>query len=268
MSGADEREVIDLHLSKALEKPSLLEQVQGAESEFLKGKRKPSDNVESAVRYFLEFLRGFEFLSIAEPTVTVFGSARFGAGHPYYELARSLGSALATDGFAVMTGAGPGIMEAANRGAKEAGGLSIGANIHLPHEQKANAYVDQFIEFEHFFVRKVMLVKYSCAFVIMPGGYGTLDELFETLTLMQTGKIQDFPLVALGCEFWEPMIDFFQAKLVAEGTIDPFDIDRIFVTDSVDEAVEFIGSHPRSCNHRKGSESGHADGGEVPACEG
>ncbi len=244
----DSDKMPDLHLSKALEKPSLLEQVKGTEVEFLRGKQQHSENVESAVRYFLEFLRGFEFLSIEEPTVTVFGSARFPEGHQYYELARELGAALANAGFAVMTGAGPGVMEAANRGAKEAGGLSIGANIHLPQEQKPNPYVDRLIDFEHFFVRKVMLVKYSCGFVIMPGGYGTLDELFETLTLMQTGKIEGFPLVALGCEFWEPLIDFFQARLVAEGTIDIGDIERIFVTDSVDEAVQFIRDHPRSCN--------------------
>jgi uncharacterized protein (TIGR00730 family) len=199
-----EQHTPDLHLSRSLEKPSLLEQVQGAETEFLAGKRQHSDNVESAVRFFLEFLRGFEFLSIEEPTVTVFGSARFPDGHRYYELAREMGERSREAGFAVMTGAGPGIMEAANRGAKDEGGLSIGANIHLPTEQHANPYVDKLIDFEHFFVRKVMLVKYSCAFVIMPGGFGTLDELFETLTLIQTGKMVDFPVVALGCEFWEP----------------------------------------------------------------
>ncbi len=241
---------VDLQLSKALERPSLLEQVQGAETEFLAGKRQHSDNVESAVRFFLEFLRGFEFLSIEEPTVTVFGSARFPDGHRYYELAREMGRALARNGFAVMTGAGPGIMEAANRGAKDEGGLSIGANINLPTEQHANPYVDRLIDFEHFFVRKVMLVKYSCAFVIMPGGFGTLDELFETLTLIQTGKMVDFPIVVLGTEFWEPLIEFFRAKLAAEGTIDVADIDRIFLTDSVEDAVEFISGHPRSCNHR------------------
>jgi len=254
---SDDGDKPDLHLSRSLEKPSLLEQVQGAETEFLAGKRQHSDNVESAVRFFLEFLRGFEFLSIEEPTVTVFGSARFPDGHRYYELARKMGSALARAGFAVMTGAGPGIMEAANRGAKEAGGLSIGANIHLPQEQHANPYVDRLIDFEHFFVRKVMLVKYSCAFVIMPGGFGTLDELFETLTLMQTGKMVDFPIVALGTEFWSPMIDFFTAKLAAEGTIDPSDVDRIFVTDSCEDAITFIHEHPRNCNNRvRGTDDG------------
>ena len=256
MSERDESHPPDLHLSRSLEKPSLLEQVQGAETEFLAGKRQHADNVESAVRFFLEFLRGFEFLSIEEPTVTVFGSARFPDGHRYYELAREMGSALADHGFAVMTGAGPGIMEAANRGAKEAGGLSIGANIRLPFEQKANPYVDRLIEFEHFFVRKVMLVKYSCAFVIMPGGFGTLDELFETLTLIQTGKMVDFPVVALSREFWEPLIEFFRAKLAAEGTIDAADVDRIFMTDSVEDAVQFIREHPRSCNHRGCADDG------------
>lgn len=250
MPDDSEQHTPDLHLSRSLGKPSLLEQVQGAETEFLAGKRQHSDNVESAVRFFLEFLRGFEFLSIEEPTVTVFGSARFPDGHRYYELAREMGRALARNGFAVMTGAGPGIMEAANRGAKDEGGLSIGANIHLPTEQHANPYVDKLIDFEHFFVRKVMLVKYSCAFVIMPGGFGTLDELFETLTLIQTGKMVDFPVVALGCEFWDPLIDFFRAKLAAEGTIDVKDIDRIFVTDSVEDAVRFIREHPRTCNHQ------------------
>ena len=144
-------------------RPSLLDQVKGAEAEFLAGRRRHSDNVESAVRIFLEFLRGFEFLSIEEPCVTVFGSARFEEGHQYYELARSAGAALAREGYAVMTGGGPGVMEAANRGAQEGGGLSLGANIHLPKEQHPNPYIDRFIEFEHFFVRKVMMVKYSCA---------------------------------------------------------------------------------------------------------
>lgn len=230
---------------------SLLGQVYGAEAEFLAGKRQHADNVESAVRFFLEFLRGFEFLSIEEPTVTVFGSARFREGHRYYELAREMGRELARNGYAVMTGAGPGIMEAANRGAKEEGGLSIGANIHLPTEQHANPYVDRVIEFEHFFVRKVMLLKYSCAFVVMPGGFGTLDELFETLTLIQTGKMVDFAIVALGSDFWMPLIEYFRNNLAAEGTIEASDIDRIFVTDSVQDAVRFISGHPNSTNNKK-----------------
>jgi len=224
--------------------PSLLEQVVGAEAEFLAGRRGEAENVESAVRIFLEFLRGFEFLSIAEPTVTVFGSARFEETHPYYQLARDTGAALARAGYVVMTGGGPGIMEAANRGAQEAGGLSLGANIHLPHEQKPNPYLDRVMTFEHFFVRKVMMVKYSRAFIIMPGGFGTMDELFEALTLIQTGKMEGFPIVAMGTEFWRPLLDFFCQRLVAAGTISEKDADLFYVTDSVDEAVSFIRRHP------------------------
>ncbi|MDP2181663.1 MAG: TIGR00730 family Rossman fold protein [Actinomycetota bacterium] len=231
---------------------SLLEDVVGAEAEFLAGTRQHSDNVESAVRIFLEFLRGFEFLSLDRPCVTVFGSARFHEGHPYYEVARNVGRQLAEAGYCVMTGGGPGIMEAANRGCQEAGGLSIGANIHLPKERQPNSYVDRWVEFEHFFVRKVMLVKYSCAFIVMPGGFGTLDEVFETLTLMQTEKITFFPVVAVGKEFWQPMIDFFRDRLVAEGTIAPSDLDLIHVTDSVEDAVAFIEEHPHGCNQDAG----------------
>lgn len=233
-----------------IDRPSLLEQVKGAEAEFLGGRRRHSDNVESAVRIFLEFLRGFEFLSIEEPSVTVFGSARFPDGHPWYELSREVGKRLAEEGFAVMTGGGPGVMEAANRGCREAGGLSLGANIHLPHEQQPNLYVDRFIEFEHFFVRKVMMVKYSCAFIIMPGGFGTLDELFETLTLIQTHKIDHFPVIAMGSDFWRPMLDFFREGLIAEGTISPDDMDLVFLTDSIDEALDHIKAHPHGCRDR------------------
>lgn len=140
-------------------------------------------------------------------------------------------------------------MEAANRGCHEAGGLSIGANIHLPTEQKANPYLDKCVEFEHFFVRKVMLVKLSCAFVAMPGGFGTLDEVFETATLMQTGKIDPFPLVCMGMEYWHELRDFLVGTLVPEGTIEAADVDLLHFTDSCDEATEYIVNHPRGCNH-------------------
>lgn len=223
---------------------SLLEMVAGAEADFLAGKHGRYGDVEGAVRIFLEILRGFEFMQADRPIVTVFGSARFREGSRYYEQAREMGRALGEAGFAVMTGGGPGIMEAANRGCKEAGGLSIGANIHLPAEQDPNPYIDRFMEFEHFFVRKVIMVKYSSAFVVCPGGFGTLDEIFETLVLMQTDKIDDFPVVALGADFWGPMIDFFQTKMVAEGTITPADIDLIQITDSIDEAMVQILSSP------------------------
>jgi uncharacterized protein (TIGR00730 family) len=139
-----------------------------------------------------------------------------------------------------MTGGGPGIMEAANRGAKEGGGLSVGCNIKLSFEQKPNPYLDRWLTFDHFSVRKTLLIKYSYAFIAMPGGYGTLDELFETLTLIQTGKIQDFPLVLMGREFWQPMLEFFKNRLLADHTVDPGDVDRILVTDSPAEAVESI----------------------------
>jgi uncharacterized protein (TIGR00730 family) len=197
--------------------------------------------LESAIRIFLEFLRGFEFFGdIDRPCVTVFGSARFAPGHRYYELARELGSHLAKAGFAVMTGGGPGIMEAANRGAREAGGVSLGCNIILPMEQHANPYLDRFIEMDHFFVRKVMLVKYSRAFVVMPGGFGTLDEAFETITLVQCQKLIRFPIVAMGSEFWEQMRVFVRGALINEKTISPEDLDLLHVTDSPEEALTYI----------------------------
>jgi len=227
---------------------SLLHQLPGAEKAFLEFGRDRGEDLESAVRVFLEFLRGMELLDIDRPVVTVFGSARIAEGTRYYEMAREMGRRLAESGFAVMTGAGPGIMEAANRGCREAGGLSIGANIHLPHEQKPNPYVDRFVEFEHFFVRKVMLVKYSCAFVVMPGGFGTLDEVFETLTLIQTGKINEFPVICMGTEFWGELTDFLQKSLVAEKTIDRADLDLLYYCDDCSDAVRHLLEHPRGCS--------------------
>lgn len=221
---------------------SLLEMINGTEADFLSHREGRYSNVEGAVRIFLEILRGFEFMQIDQPCVTIFGSARFTEGHPYYEQAREMGRTLAEAGFAVMTGGGPGIMEAANRGCKEAGGYSLGANITLPHEQAPNPYIDRFMEFEHFFVRKVIMVKYSCAFVVCPGGFGTLDEIFETLVLMQTHKIGDFPVVALGADFWSPMITFFHQSMIAEGTISSADIDLLRITDSIDEAMVYVKS--------------------------
>lgn len=221
-------------------KPSLLEHVTGVEKQFLKGKRERTADLESAIRVFLEILRGFESLDVDQPCVTVFGSARFKANHRYYRMARELGRELAQAGFGVITGGGPGIMEAANRGAKEAGGLSIGCNIELPMEQKPNRYLDRFVEFDHFFVRKVMLMKYSCAFVLMPGGFGTMDEIFEALTLMQTGKIEQFPIVVMGTSFWENMRGFMQNSLLKEATISKEDLALWDNADSPKEVVRLI----------------------------
>lgn len=220
--------------------PSLLENVRSTEKQFLAGKRDRGADLESAVRVFLEFLRGYESLDFAGPCVTVFGSARFAEDHHYYQLARALGKSLAEAGFVVMTGGGPGIMEAANRGAKEGGGETIGCNIVLPREQKPNPYLDRFVEFDHFFVRKVMLVKYSCAFVVMPGGFGTLDEAFEALTLIQCDKIERFPVVAMGLPFWGEVQDFVEKSLLREQTIAASDLNLLHATDSVDDAVAYI----------------------------
>ncbi len=219
---------------------SLLDSVKNVEHAFLLGKRDRSADMESAIRVFLEFLDGFESLDFQGPCVTVFGSARFRPSHPYYRMARALGRQLAEAGFVVMTGGGPGIMEAANRGAHEGGGLSIGCNIHLPLEQKPNRYLDRFVEFDHFFVRKVMLVKYSTAFVVLPGGFGTLDEVFETLTLIQTRKIEQFPVILMGRPFWRHLRQFAIRSLVHERTIDPADIDLCKLTDSPSQAVDLI----------------------------
>jgi uncharacterized protein (TIGR00730 family) len=172
--------------------------------------------------------------------VTVFGSARFKEDHPYYVMAREVGRGLAELGFTVVTGGGPGIMEAANRGARDAHGRSIGCNIQLPQEQVPNPYLDRWITFRHFFVRKVMLVKYSYAFVAMPGGFGTLDEIFEMATLIQTGKIEQFPLVLVGRDFWRPLLSFLHDVLVRQGTIDPADAERLVMVDSAAEAVAAV----------------------------
>lgn len=207
---------------------------------FLQGPQRRGFELARATRIFFELIRGFRTLHFVGPCVTIFGSARFPATHHYYDLARQTGANLARAGFTILTGGGPGIMEAANRGAREVGGRSIGCNIELPREQKPNPYLDKFISFRYFFVRKLMLVKYSYAFVVMPGGFGTLDELFEVATLIQTGKIQDFPLVLMGRAYWKPMLDFLRASLLSEATIDPIDRERLLLTDSPEEATEAI----------------------------
>ena len=207
---------------------------------FLEGPQPRGFELARAFRILAEFMRGFRHMHFIGPCVTVFGSARFGEDHAYYRIARELGMRLAQAGFTVMTGGGPGLMEAANRGARDVGGRSIGCNIRLPKEQQPNPYLDRWITFQHFFVRKVMLVKYSYAFVALPGGFGTLDEIFETATLIQTGKIRHFPLVLMGVEYWEPLLAFMRDRLVARGTIDERDLARLTVTDSAAEAIEEI----------------------------
>jgi uncharacterized protein (TIGR00730 family) len=208
--------------------------------EFLTGPRSRLSELVRVLRISAEFIRGFRALHFVGPCVTVFGSARFREDHPYYLLAREVGRRIAELGLTVMTGGGPGIMEAANRGARDAGGVSIGCNIVLPAEQHENRYLDRFVTFRYFFVRKVMLVKYSTAFVVMPGGFGTLDELFEALTLVQTGKIDSFPVVLMGTAYWSRLLAFMHGTLVRNRTIGPRDLDFLTVTDSTDEAMTAI----------------------------
>ncbi len=200
-------------------------------------------DIASTFSIGLEFFRGFRMLRNIGPCVTVFGSARFDESHPYYKTAREMGQCLGRAGFTIMTGGGPGIMEAANRGAREVGAKSVGCNIQLPMEQQPNPYLDLWAEFEHFYVRKVMLVKYSSAIVVLPGGFGTMDEVFETLTLIQTAKIKRFPIVALGTDYWQHLQDFVQRAMLECGTIDEEDIDPVLVTDSIEEACDYIRRH-------------------------
>jgi uncharacterized protein (TIGR00730 family) len=207
---------------------------------FLQGPQRRLSELWQAFRMFWEYIWGFRTLHFVGPCVTVFGSARFPPGSKWYQLGVEVGAALANAGFTVMTGGGPGIMEAVNKGAKEAGGKSIGCNILLPKEQAPNPYLDQFIDFEYFSVRKTMLIKYSYAFFVLPGGLGTLDELFEITTLVQTGKVKEFPVILMGVEFWQPLIDFMRDRLIPEGTVDSADIDRMLVTDDIEKAVQEI----------------------------
>ena len=193
-----------------------------------------------AFRIFREYLSGLRALHDLGPCITVFGSARLPGDDPAVAQARELGGLLADAGFAVMTGGGPGVMEAANRGAFERGGSSIGCNIKLKVEQHPNPYLDEVVTFQHFFIRKVMLVKYSSGFVALAGGFGTYDEVFEAATLIQTGKIDNFPIVLVGTEFWNPLLDVLVSDLLARGTIAGSDVAEFFVTDSVTEAVEHL----------------------------
>lgn len=195
-------------------------------------------------RIMAEFIEGFEALADVGRAVSVFGSARVGENHRYYRMARELGAALARAGYVVITGGGPGLMEAANRGAHEAAGNTIGVNINLPMEQKPNPYIDRLVSFRYFFVRKVMFLKYACATVILPGGFGTMDELFELLTLQQTHKIPPMPVILMGLDYWTGLLEWVDKTMCRQhGAISPADLELFFRTDDVAAAVEYIGAH-------------------------
>jgi uncharacterized protein (TIGR00730 family) len=230
----------DLYLAAAQRGAGVSPEVRPPAGYFLNGPRHRWREFLEILAIGREFLRGFRQLHFLGPSVTVFGSARFPPGHPYYRLAEELGAELAQAGFTVFTGGGPGLMEAANRGARSVGGLSVGVNIRLPREERPNDFLDVVVSFERFFVRKVMLVKYSYAFVALPGGFGTFDEVFETVTLIQTGKIRNFPVVLMGMDYWEPLLDFMRQRMVAGGTIVAEDLDRLLVTDDPQQAVRCI----------------------------
>jgi uncharacterized protein (TIGR00730 family) len=221
------------------------QKIINAESHFLSGPDSRGREFLFLIKVFFQFLRGFRYLHFIGPCITVFGSARFSNENRYYRQAYDIGKMLAKMGFGVVTGGGPGIMEAANKGAKEAGGVSVGCTIKLPKEQEHNAYIDTIVDFDYFFIRKVLLTKYSYAFIVFPGGFGTLDELFETLTLIQTGTLHNFPVVIVGKEYFHEiraMID----KMIAEKTISPDDEHLILFTDDLDEAEAHIRQYIRS----------------------
>jgi uncharacterized protein (TIGR00730 family) len=216
----------------------------GTEDQALLERVRPVDFTHTdpwrSLRILSEFIEGFDALASLGPAVTVFGTARVSEGHPVYVLARQIGRRLAQEGYAVITGGGPGAMEAANRGCQEAGGLSVGCNIELPREQQLNPYVDLGVEFRYFFVRKVMFVKYADAFVILPGGFGTLDELFEALTLVQTAKIHHFPVILVGVDYWAGLLDWIRTVILPAEAISPGDIDLLQVTDDPEDVVRIL----------------------------
>lgn len=211
--------------------------------------REPKYNLDNTVvgdswrmfRIMAEFVDGFDAMSAIDiPSVTIYGSARTSSEDPYYKLTEEIARLLAEEGYGIITGGGPGIMEAANKGAYEAGGVSIGLNINLPHEQKPNPYANLPINFKYFFIRKVMLMKYSMAFICMPGGFGSLDELFESLTLIQTERIRPFPIVLVGSDFWSGLVDWIKDQLLARGTISEEDLQLITIIDEKEEIVDHI----------------------------
>ena len=227
--------------TRAPAESALVTPPERADEIFLEGPHSRLDEFVTVLHVVRDFLRGFRVLHFVGPCVTVFGSARVKEESPYYALARQMGAAIARLGFTVMTGGGPGIMEGANRGAKEVGGRSIGCGIELPVKQTTNAYLDRSVTMHYFFVRKTLLIKYSYAFVVMPGGAGTLDELFEALTLIQTGKIKNFPIVIMGTAYWKELIDFIN-KMAEFGMINQTDVSLVYATDSVEDAIAHIRS--------------------------
>jgi len=210
-----------------------------SEIKFLSGPQSRRKDLLFTINIFGQFIRGFRALHFIGPCITIFGSARFKEDHEYYKLTRKAAAEFAKLGFTIMTGGGPGIMEAANRGAKDVGGRSVGCNIQLPKEQNHNPYLDKWVEIKHFFVRKVLLVKYSFAFVVMPGGFGTLDEYFEAITLIQTNKIGDFPVIIFCKDFHQKLIEHTHI-MKEQGTISEADLSLFLVTDSIEEAVALI----------------------------
>ena len=209
---------------------------------YLDGPQSRSVELAFAWKVFRQILEGNRALYFVGPCITVFGSARFKEGDPYYGIAREFGKRIAAMGFTVMTGGGPGIMEAANRGAFENGGKSVGCNIHLPMEQQPNKYMQKWITFDYFFLRKAMLLKYSYAFIVMPGGFGTMDELFNTLTLIQTKSLTQFPMVLFGKSYYAHLTQLLE-KMLAEGTIIKEDLDLLLITDDVEEAMKHINAY-------------------------
>jgi uncharacterized protein (TIGR00730 family) len=210
-----------------------------SEIKFLEGPQSRWQDFRYLIKVTMDFIRGFRALHFVGPCITIFGSARFNEDHEYYQLARKVASEVALLGFTVMTGGGPGIMEAANRGAKEVGGRSVGCNIVLPVEQKPNPYLDKWVNLNYFMVRKTLLLKYSYGFIVMPGGFGTLDEFFEALTLVQTRKISDFPIIIFSKEFHKDLIRHIEF-MKSRATISPEDMQQFLFTDSMDEAIQLI----------------------------
>jgi uncharacterized protein (TIGR00730 family) len=212
------------------------------ERQLLEGPHSRVKELRLLFRAMRDFVRGFRALHFVGPCVTIFGSARFGEAHPYYALARDVGRHVSRLGFTVMTGGGPGLMEAANRGARDVGGLSVGCNIQLPHEQAPNSYLDRWVTCHYFFVRKVLLFKYSYAFVVLPGGLGTMDELAEALTLIQTGKIDGFPVVLIGTKYWAPLLALLD-DMIREGAVSASDLNLFKVTDDLEAAMRHLEVH-------------------------